>query len=113
VLFRSPLPTLGSVGLAGIATNTRSLHLTTPVDDSGDLLARSEGALIEAAFFLQAKTQTTVNAFGTVIRAHSIVKIRGAGRRHSGNYFCTSVKHTIDATAHRMELELLRNAWGA
>lgn len=109
----SPLPPLGSLALATIAQGIRSLHLAAPADDVGDLSSRSEAALIEADFFLRARTQTTLSALGAVVRAHSVVKVRGAGQRHSGNYFCTGVRHVIDATSHRMELELLRNAWEA
>ena len=46
------------------------------------------------------------------MRAHTVVELQGAGIRHSGKYFVGGVRHTIDADRHRMELELLRNAWG-
>jgi phage protein D len=107
----SPLLSLGSLPLSNIASGTRSLHLATPVDDVGDLTARSEGALIEADFFIRAQAQTTLDALGTVARAHTVVRVRGAGARHSGTYFCAAVRHIIDATVHRMEIELLRNGW--
>jgi hypothetical protein len=31
--------------------------------------------------------------------------------RHSGKWFCASVRHTLDAVGHRMEFELIRNGW--
>ena len=43
---------------------------------------------------------------------HTIVEVQGAGNRYSGKYYVTGVKHIIDASAYKMELELARNAWG-
>lgn len=108
----SPLAPLGETALSSIATGTRSLHLAAPADDAGDLRARGEGALIDAGFFVRASCRTTRRALGGVVRAHTVVNVRGAGGRHSGKYYCAGVRHFIDADAHRMEVELLRNAWG-
>lgn len=110
---QSPLAPLGAQGLAAIAAGTRTLHLHAPVDDAGDLQARGEGALNEAAFFLRARGQTTAQALGAVLRSHTVVNLRGAGRRHSGRWFCASVRHTLDEVEHRMEFELVRNGWEA
>jgi hypothetical protein len=110
---QSPLAPLGALNLAAIVQGTRTLHLTTAVDDAGDLTARSEAALIDAGFFIRAHGTTSTHALGKVLRAHTLVSLAGAGTRHSGNYFCAGVRHFIDATVHRMDVELLRNAWGA
>ncbi len=109
---KSPLNPLGSQSLSDIAGDTRSIHLVAPVDDSGDLTGRGEGALIEAGWFVRATSQTSVKAVGDVVRAHTVINLRGAGKRHSGKYFVAGVRHTIDLTAHRMEIELVRNGWG-
>jgi hypothetical protein len=110
---KSPLSLLGPQGLSDIATDTRSLHLIAPVDDSGDLQSRGEGALIEAGWFVRARCETTVSTLQKLVRAHTIVNVRGLGSRHSGKYFVAAVKHTIDQSEHRMEIELVRNAWGS
>src|SRR6266446_4064432 len=107
----SPLAGLASQRFSAIGTTPRSLHLAVPVDDSGDLQARSEAALIEAELFIRARGQTTAHALGKVLRAHTIVKLRGAGARHSGKWLCHSVKHVLNAVEHRMEFELVRNGW--
>jgi hypothetical protein len=107
----SPLAPLGSADLRAISGDTRSIHISAPGDDGGDLRARGEGALVEAGWFVTAKCATTVESLGAVVRAHTTVEVKGAGKRHSGRYFVTRVRHLIDATAHRMELELRRNAW--
>src|SRR5215831_2035695 len=108
----SPLNPLGSQSLLDITGDTRSGHLHAPVDDAGDLKARGEGALIEAAWFVRATGRTSVNALGDVLRANTIVKLRGVGSRHSGNYYVAAVRHTIDPSAHYMDFELVRNGWG-
>ena len=107
----SPLPPLGSTDLGSITGDTRSVHVSAPGDDAGDLRARGEGALVDAGWFVTANCVTTVESLGTVLRAHTVVDVEGAGARHSGRYFLSRVRHLIDATAHRMELELRRNAW--
>jgi phage protein D len=110
---KSPLAPLGAKALADIASETRSFHVHAPVDDAGDLQARGEAGLIEADFFVRARGQTTAKALGSVLRAHTVVTLRGAGSRHSGKWFCSSVRHTIDDVEHRMEFELIRNGWEA
>jgi hypothetical protein len=107
----SPLTALGGVAFNEIAVDPRVAHVFAPVDDSGDLQARSEGALIEGSFFLRASGSTTVSALGKVLRSHTLVNLRGAGSRHSGVWFCSSVRHSIDADEHRMDFDLIRNGW--
>jgi phage protein D len=109
---RSPLTALGTDAFADIVDEARSTHLAVPADDSGEVSARAEGALIEAGWFLRATCQTSLEALGTVLRPTQVVEITGAGSRHSGKYFVESVRHVIDASSHRMELELVRNGWG-
>jgi hypothetical protein len=109
---KSPLDPLGTQALSDIVTDTRSLHLIAPVDDSGDLQSRGEGALIDAGWFVRARCETTLSALKNLVRAHTLVAVSGLGPRHSGKYFVSAVKHTIDQSEHRMEIELVRNAWG-
>lgn len=108
---RSPLTALGGTGLADIVSDPRVAHVRAPVDDSGDLQARSEGAVIDASFFVRASGATTLSALGKVLRAHTLVNLRGVGSRHSGLWFCSAVRHVIDSSEHRMEFELIRNGW--
>jgi len=110
-LASSPLTPLGGTGLVDVAPEPRIAHVRAPVDDSGDLQARGEGTLIEASFFVRATGATTLTALGKVLRAHTLVNLRGAGSRHSGLWFCAGVRHTIDETEHRMDFDLIRNGW--
>jgi len=107
----SPLTALGGSGLADISADTRVVHVRAPVDDNGDLQALGEAALIESSFFLRATGATTLSALGKVVRSHSLVNVRGIGSRHSGLWFCSAVKHSIDSSEHTMEFELIRNGW--
>lgn len=109
---RSPLEALGGSAFADVAgSGTRAAHVDAPVDDSGDLQARAEAGLIEASFFVRASGSTTLAALGKVLRSHRLVNLRGAGSRHSGLWFCSAVRHSIDLSEHRMEFELIRNGW--
>jgi phage protein D len=108
----SPLSPMGTQSLLDITGDVRSGHVHAPVDDAGDLQARGQGALIEAGWFIRASGQTSVSALGDVLRANTIVQLRGVGTRHSGNYYVASVRHTIDPSAHYMDFELIRNGWG-
>jgi hypothetical protein len=107
------LAALGSDDLTSITGDTRSVLLAAPADDADGLAKRGEGALVDASLFVRATAKTSVSQLGAVVRAHSLATMTGLGSRHSGTYLVSSVKHSIDATAHRMEIELLRNAWGA
>lgn len=112
-LAESPLVPLGAADLAAVTGDTRSMFLAAPVDDAGDLRARSAGALTESYFFVRATGETTRERVGRAVRAHTVLDVQGAGSRHSGAYLVAGVRHTVDTGSHRMELELLRNAWGA
>jgi phage protein D len=108
---QSPLTPLGSQAVVGRVP--RTMHLAAPADDSGDLRARGEAALINAGWFVRARCQTSVNALQAIVRPHTMVSLRGAGTRFSGKYFVSAVRHWIDGSAHRMDIEMLRNAFGS
>jgi hypothetical protein len=108
---QSPLRSLGKSALADIVKDARVVHVRAPADDNGDLKARGESALIESSFFLKASGSTTFTALQKLIRSHMLVNLRGVGSRHSGLWFCSAVKHSIDSAEHVMEFELIRNGW--
>lgn len=110
-LQKSPLTALGGTALSDIVAEPRVAHVYAPVDDSGDLQARNEATLIDGSFFLRATGSTTLSALGKVLRSHTLVNLRGVGTRHSGLWFCSAVRHSIDSTEHRMDFDLIRNGW--
>lgn len=105
------LTILGDRSLQAITGDTRSTQIAAAVDDAGDLQARGQGALTEANWFIHATCKTSVHALRAIVRAHTLVHVRGAGSRHSGHYFVAAVRHLIDSASHQMEITLLRNAW--
>ena len=107
-------PALGADSLATAAGSTaQTVHLAPTVDDAGAMQTRSEAALRDAQWFINATCRTSVHRLcNKLIRFHTLVNMVGAGSRYSGTYYVNGVKHTIDAAAHVMELELARNAWG-
>lgn len=109
---QTPQTLLAANGLAAVTGDTRSQFLTAPSDDAGDLHARGEGAVIESDWFIRARCSTTLEVLRDLVRAHSVITVRGAGSRHSGSYWVKQSEHIIDAVNHRMNVELLRNAWG-
>jgi hypothetical protein len=109
-----PSPPLGTSSLQQITGDVRSLFVSAPTDDAGDLIVRAEAAVIEAQWFVSAHCVTSFAKLGDrVVSPGQIVNVRGAGSRHSGKYLVSSVKHRIDEANHRMEIDLVRNAWGA
>jgi phage protein D len=109
---RSPSRALGSQRLSDVLPEPRTSRVVAPGDDSAEVKARAEGAAFEAEWFVQATLETTLAALGAPVRAPSVVELRGAGSLHSGKWLVAAVRHSIDATGHRMTVDLVRNAWG-
>lgn len=104
---------LGDVPLKKFAAGARSIFLTT-AGDAAELQTRARAALAEAEWFVRATLKCTQHALsGRVLQPHMLVPIAGLGARYSGDYFVTAVTHTLDASAHTMDVELARNALGA
>lgn len=105
--------TLGSTSLAGASGSVpESMHLAPPVDNAGALDARARAVLRDSQWFIQATCSTNLHRLCNIVRFHTLVQVDGAGSRYSGKYYVTGVKHNIDAAAHKMDIELARNAWG-
>ncbi|MEM1319231.1 MAG: hypothetical protein AAGG75_03190 [Bacteroidota bacterium] len=101
---------LGSQSLRQIQGGaTHSTHLVAPSNDGNT--AGSEALLQESDWFVNANCNTTYRKIKKVLHVYDIVEVQGVGSRHSGKYMVASVKHIIDETAHRMEIDLVRNAW--
>lgn len=101
----------GDLALAAIAGAARSTSVVAAVTDAGDLMGRATGVLMESSWFIQASCRASVRRIGRVVRAHSVAKLDGAGKRYSGMYFVTSVRHMIDEGDHIMEITMVRTGW--
>lgn len=103
---------LGVNSLSSLTQAANTVHMAPTVDDAGALTARSEAALRDSQWFINASCHTSLFRLCKIVRFHTIVKIDGAGSRHDGKYYVTAVKHSIDAVSYNMDIELARNAWG-
>ncbi|MEB3260918.1 MAG: hypothetical protein VKP63_09865 [Cyanobacteriota bacterium] len=110
-LERSPLQGLANQALADIVSQPHRARLAVQVVDAGDLLVRSEAALIEDGWFVRATVQLSARMLNTIVRAASVVELHGAGSRHSGRYLVSRVAHQIDDDDHQMQVTLVRNGW--
>ncbi|MFC8095401.1 phage late control D family protein [Streptomyces sp. NPDC057301] len=111
---QSPLAVLGARPYAEIAADAarRTAWLPVTADDAADLHGRLTAEVAANSFFARATGTTTDRLAGGILRAPSVVRLRGAGSRHSGPWLCARVRHRIDETAHTMQFELVRNGWG-
>jgi hypothetical protein len=108
---KTPLSPLADTALSDILVAPRRARLTMPVDDAGDLIVRSEAALIEQGWFVMATLSVRAKRLKQVVRSHKVAELHGAGARHSGKYMVARVVHRIDADDHLMTVTLVRNGW--
>ncbi len=123
-LIRAKDPVDGGVAVSGLSDldsqtldalvgrRRMTVMLTASVDDASELQTRARSILREAGWFVKCESDVDLSRLDAVIRAATVVQIRGAGNVLSGKYFVWSVRHTITAQSHRMKLVLLRNALG-
>ena len=109
------LALLDSRSLSDFVPDRRRMesNLTTVAGSGDELAARAKSLLREAGWFVRCEGEVDLARLGFVLRAATVVQVNGAGRLHSGKYFVWSVRHSIDAQAHRMRFVLVRNAVGA
>jgi phage protein D len=108
----SPETLLGGQAQQAFAPDLVTIDLAPPVDDAGDLTARLEAAMIDASYFVHASCETSLQQLNKLVRAHTVVQVTGAGTLHSGKYLVATVTHHLDESAHKMKVQLLRNAIG-
>jgi phage protein D len=85
-----------------------------PVRVTGQEVTSQKEANDIALAQLEAKSLDFISARGACIgnpdiKARDVIRIKGVGKRYSGNYYVTSVTHTIDARGYTTSFELKRN----
>lgn len=105
----STTETLGEEAPAPKQPRTRKL---VTAGDAQEARVRTQAALNDASWSVQATAETSVQALHAFVAPHQVVRVSGAGQLNSGDYFVKAVTHTVDSTAHKMRIELLRNALG-
>jgi hypothetical protein len=73
---------------------------------------KNQAALNDAQWFVRARAETTTHALKDIVFPHRVVDVRGTGKLHDGRYWVFAVSHHLDASAHRMTIQLRRNALG-
>lgn len=108
----APEPTTETLGEEAPApAQPRTRRLVT-AGDAQEARVRTQAALNDASWSVQATAETSVQALNAFVSPHQIVRVTGAGQLNSGDYFVKAVTHTVDSSAHEMRIELLRNALG-
>lgn len=107
-----PEPTSEPLGDEPAATQPRT-RCVVSAGSAEEAQLRTQAALNDASFNVKATAETSVQALNSVLSAHRLVKVTGAGSINSGQYFLSSVTHAIDASDHKMRLEMIRNGTGA
>lgn len=108
----SGLPHLDARSLADFSGKTTSVLLAAPADANDELTLRAQGLLEEASWFVRCEGETELSRVQAVLRVGAVVALQGIGAQHSGNYLVWSVRHTINASTHKMHFVLVRNAVG-
>ena len=96
---------------ASLGSQPRTRRLVT-AGNAEEARARTQAALNDASWSVQATAETSVQALNAFVSPHQVVRVTGAGQLNSGDYFVKAVTHTVDSSAHKMRIELLRNALG-
>ncbi len=108
----SGLKPLDAQNLADFAGQPMTVILTTPVDDAGELTFRAQSLLREAGWFVRCEGEADVARLNAILRVGTVVQIEGVGSLNSGKYYVWTVRHSINADAHKMKFVLVRNAMG-
>jgi hypothetical protein len=78
--------------------------------DMAEATRRQTAALNDASWVIRASVESSVHAFGGLIRPHETIPVRGVGSTDSGDYFVDAVRHRITPADHMMSVQLRRNA---
>jgi phage protein D len=85
--------------------------LGAPSAEETELTALAQAVRDEASWFISATGEVNAEAYGSVLRPHRTVLVKGAGKPYSGAYYVVHVTHQLDGTGtYTMKFEALRNA---
>jgi phage protein D len=101
---------LGSLVTAKDAP-AQMLVLGTPTSDATEMQSLAQAVRDEAAWFITAQGEINSDAYQSVLRAHRLVLVKGAGKTYSGKYYVTRVVHELQHDgAYTQKFEARRNA---
>lgn len=87
------------------------LVLGPPTSDATELQTIAQAVRDEAGWLITAGGEINSEAYQTVLRAHRIVMVKGAGTPYSGKYYVTRVVHELQGDgSYTQKFEARRNA---
>jgi hypothetical protein len=91
----------------------QSTLLLSPADVDGEIeaLAAATGLARRTAYGVRLAVEVDAAQVG-MVRARRTVLVSGLGSALSGPYLVESVRHRIELTEHRLQIDLARNAFG-
>lgn len=85
--------------------------LGAPSADPGELQALAQAVRDEASWIVSASGEVNAEAYGSVLRPHATVLVKGAGKAYSGTYYVVRVVHELAGDGSwTQRFEALRNA---
>jgi phage protein D len=105
-------PTTKALGSEATATGKARTKQLVTAGDAQEAQVRTQAAINDASWSVQATAETSVHALDAIVAPHQVLRVTGAGQLNSGDYFVKAVTHTVNSAAHKMRIELLRNALG-
>jgi phage protein D len=87
------------------------LALGPPTSDATELQTIAQAVRDQAGWFITATGEINSDAYGTVLRPHRLVLVKGAGTPYSGKYYVTQVVHELRVDgSYTQRFEARRNA---
>ena len=105
---------LGRKGAGALATPNginSKMYLKGMAATNRAQMERAANALFdEAAWFVEGSGEIDSLSYGAVLRARSLVPIKGVGEKLSGIYYVTGVRHLFGASGYAQQFKARRNA---
>ena len=75
-----------------------------------EMQALCQGLCDQGAWFLTGEGEVAANQYGTVLKPHATVTVKGVGEAYSGVYYVTHVTHRFTVDGYRQDFKVRRNA---
>jgi len=94
-------------------TQAQMLILGPPTSDPTEQQTIAQAVRDDAGWFVAASGEINSDAYGSVLRPHRTVLVKGAGKNYSGMYYVTHVTHEMSGSGtYSQKFEAIRNALG-
>jgi len=93
---------------AGMASGAVAI-VRTVTTGNPEMTALCQGLYNEGEWFITGEGEVAANQYGSVLKPHVPVTIKGIGETHSGTYFVTHVNHIFNADGYIQRFRVKRN----